>query len=100
MQLTKNLKQFFGFLILALSLGGLLGATSVQAAQCKGLSQSKCEGAAECSWVKSYKSKSGNTVDAYCRSKPSKSSSKKTTSSTSSDDKKKSSSTGSKSDKK
>ena len=100
MQLAKNFRQFFGFLLLTLSLGGLLGATGVQAAQCKGMSKSKCEGAAECSWVKSYKSKSGNTVDAYCRSKPSKSGSKKTTSSKSTDDKKKSSSTDSKSDKK
>ncbi len=90
MQLVKNLRQFLGFLILTLSLGGLLGATGVQAAQCKGMSKSKCEGATECSWVKGYTLSSGKTVSAYCRSTPSKSGGKKAESSKSTNDKKKS----------
>ena len=76
MNFTRHFKQFFGFLVLAFSLSGLLTATGAHAAQCKGLSKSKCESAADCSWVKSYTTSKGAKVDAYCRAKPSKDSKK------------------------
>ena len=63
MQQAKSFKQFFGFLLLTRGLGGLLGATAVHAAECKGMSKSKCESAAACTWVKSYKTSKGKTVD-------------------------------------
>ncbi|WP_419659958.1 hypothetical protein Dvar_02950 [Desulfosarcina variabilis str. Montpellier] len=42
------------------------------AIDCKGLSKGKCDGSPECSWVKSYKTKTGKTVNGYCRAKPGK----------------------------
>ena len=42
------------------------------AIDCKGLSKVKCDGSPDCSWVKSYKTKTGKTVDGYCRAKPGK----------------------------
>lgn len=39
---------------------------------CKGLSKSSCNGNAGCSWINSYKTKTGTKVDAYCRTKPKK----------------------------
>jgi len=77
---------------------GLTFASTGFAASCKGLSQNKCESASDCTWVKSYKTKTGKTVSAYCRaksgkssssSKSTKSSSSSSTSSSSSKDSKK-----------
>lgn len=58
----------------------LISVSTAQAAECKGLSKTKC-GTANCTWVKSYKTKKGNTVNGYCRNKPSKSAKKKSDSS-------------------
>jgi hypothetical protein len=44
------------------------------AKECKGLSKKQCGSNDHCSWVASYKTKSGKTVDSYCRNKPKKSS--------------------------
>ena len=65
--------------------------SAAQAAECKGMSQSKCEKADQCTYVKGYKTKSGNKVAAYCRNKgkSSSSSTKKTDSKKKKDDKKK-----------
>jgi len=49
--------------------------TAAQAAQCKGMSKSKCEKTEQCTYVNSYKTKSGNKVAAYCRNKGKSSSS-------------------------
>ena len=76
MSFTKHSRQFFGFLIFAIGMISLLTATGTHAAQCKGLSKSKCESATDCSWVKSYTTSKGAKVDAYCRAKPSKDSKK------------------------
>lgn len=59
---------------------------------CKGKAKSQCEGDNDCTWVDGYKRKDGVSVDAYCRSKPSKSegskkSKKKKESSEANDDK-------------
>jgi len=67
--------------------------SAAQAAECKGMSQSKCEKASQCSYVNGYKTKSGNKVAGYCRNKAKSSSS-------SSKDKKESSSKKEKDDKK
>jgi hypothetical protein len=40
---------------------------------CKGLPKNQCDTNADCSWVNSYRMKSGKTVAAYCRSKAGKS---------------------------
>lgn len=42
-----------------------LAATSA----CKGIPKAQCDSAAACSWVKSYKNKSGKNVSAHCRAK-------------------------------
>jgi hypothetical protein len=44
---------------------------------CKGLSQAACSKKSDCSWVKSYKTKTGSQVSAYCRTKSGKKSSAK-----------------------
>ena len=51
-----------------------ISGTPAQAAAkaCKGMAMSACEADTGCSWVKSYKSKSGKSVAAHCRSKPKK----------------------------
>ncbi len=50
-----------------------LGATSAIAeGQCKGLSKSACSADSACSWIKSYVTKNGKKVDAYCRVKAGK----------------------------
>ena len=43
--------------------------SAAQAAEWKGMSKSKCEKAEQCTYVNSYKTKSGNKVAAYCRNK-------------------------------
>ena len=39
------------------------------AQSCKGLSQSRCGTSQDCTWVKGYVTKKGNTVKSYCRAK-------------------------------
>ncbi len=51
------------------ALFSLVICSAAMAVECKGLDKGKCEQADACSWVKSYKTKSGNTVKAYCRAK-------------------------------
>ena len=50
----------------ALAVGGSAQAESA----CKGLSKSQC--GAGCTWVDSYKTKTGSKVSGYCRAKPGK----------------------------
>ncbi len=60
---------FAGIVALVVSLSG---GTAVAASSCKGLSKSACGRNAACSWVNSYTTKKGATVEGYCRAKPSK----------------------------
>ena len=60
-------------LIAGLALSGSVAAETV----CKGMSQSKCEGAGACVWVNGYTTKKGAKVDSYCRNKSSKTSESK-----------------------
>lgn len=46
------------------------GASAEAQSPCKGLQQSACDADASCSWVKSFVTKAGRQVDAYCRKKP------------------------------
>lgn len=46
------------------------------ASQCKGLDLKACDTSASCSWIKSYQTKKGKIINAYCRTKPVKKSSK------------------------
>ncbi len=70
-----RIKVLAGYSVFLLSIV-LLGIGSVSfAADCKGLEKGKCEKSDSCTWVNSYKTKSGKTVSAYCRNKGGKSSS-------------------------
>lgn len=65
---TRNLSSI---ITLALFVGLGMTATAAGAANdCKGLSQSQCDKAGACSWIKGYTTKKGVTVDSYCRAKP------------------------------
>jgi hypothetical protein len=44
---------------------------------CKGVEQTACQANDTCSWVRSYKTKSGTQVSAFCRKKPGKKASAK-----------------------
>lgn len=61
----------FGTVALALTLS--FGATSLQAAACKGLESGPCQKNDNCSWVKPYQRKDGVKVAGYCKSKPNRS---------------------------
>ena len=37
---------------------------------CKGLQQDACNSEQSCSWINSYQTKKGKTINAYCRNKP------------------------------
>ncbi len=50
----------------------LLSTATLAATGCKGKSKSSCMASDKCTWVSSYKNKSGNTVKAYCRAAPGK----------------------------
>lgn len=56
--------------------------TALAQNSCKGIAKSKCENSASCSWVNSYKTKTGTMVNAYCRAKSSKGAAKTTDKST------------------
>lgn len=49
-----------------------LSSASIAAAksECKGLDKQTCEDKGTCSWVKSYTTKKGTQVNAFCRKKP------------------------------
>jgi len=58
----------------------LSGTPALAAAKaCKGMAMSACEAESSCSWVKSYKNKSGKSVAAHCRAKGKKAATKKKT---------------------
>jgi hypothetical protein len=84
-RMKKMSSHLKGFAVATLVVALALFHSAAMASSCKGLSQSKCSANAACSWVKSYKTKSGKKVDAYCRAKPGKS--KKVTGSSSSGEK-------------
>jgi hypothetical protein len=45
------------------------GASLAAESPCKGLDNAACAQNAVCSWVKSYKTKAGHDVKAFCRKK-------------------------------
>ncbi len=49
---------------------------SFAAGSCKGMQQDACSGDSSCSWINSYTTKMGKTINAYCRNKPKASSNK------------------------
>ncbi len=65
--------------VLILAATGLISTSQLSSAAsaCKGLQQDACSSDNSCSWIKSYSTKSGKTIKAYCRNK-SKPGSKKT----------------------
>ena len=50
------------------------GATSLQAAACKGMEMGPCQKNDSCSWVKPYERKDSVKVAGHCKSKPKKTS--------------------------
>jgi len=76
----QNLSNKLNYtLLLALLMSLLLFTGNVSAKACKGMTKSACSTSTSCSWVKSYKTKKGVKVDAYCRNKAKKSTSNKVT---------------------
>ncbi|MCB1907478.1 MAG: hypothetical protein KDH15_08935 [Rhodocyclaceae bacterium] len=58
------------FAVAALAAAGLsLSSSGIAAGSCKGLEKEKCTPSAGCTWIDSYSTKKGITVEAYCRSK-------------------------------
>ena len=55
-----------------LMLLGLMHPTVQAANECKGLGKSSCSANPDCTWVSSYKTKTGSVIKAYCRLKPGK----------------------------
>ena len=76
MNLVGSINRITGAVLLTICLA-LASISSVQAAECKGLSKTKCEASDSCSWIKGYKTKTGSSVNAYCRAKAGKSTKKK-----------------------
>jgi len=57
--------------ILVLAATGLISTSQLSSAvgTCKGLQQDACSSDNSCSWIKSYSTKTGKTIKAYCRNK-------------------------------
>ncbi len=57
--------------LLIFAAAGLISFSQLSsaAAACKGLQSDACNSDNSCSWVKSYSTKSGKTIKAYCRNK-------------------------------
>jgi len=57
--------------VLIFAATGLISISQLSSAAgtCKGLQQDACSSDNSCSWVKSYSTKSGKTIKAYCRNK-------------------------------
>jgi hypothetical protein len=64
----RSNKQWISMAALAASLC-MAQLPAAQAAECKGMSDKKCNAADSCSWVKTYTTKAGKTVQGYCRNK-------------------------------
>ena len=79
----KNLSNSYPFFsrytaAILVSAGALsLSYTALADNACKELKKEACMSSSSCSWINSYTTKKGNTVDAYCRNKPKQKSSKK-----------------------
>lgn len=58
--------------VLIFAAAGLISISQLSSAAstCKGLQQDACSRDNSCSWIKSYSTKSGKTIKAYCRNKP------------------------------
>ncbi|MEW8624251.1 MAG: chromosome partitioning protein ParB [Candidatus Thiodiazotropha sp.] len=69
------------FLSAVITCLALFHPTASAAKACKGMSNSACSSNANCSWVKSYTTKTGAKVNAYCRTKSGKKSSSQSTTS-------------------
>lgn len=71
MKSRANSLQAWIWIIVAMAFLGLAQPSHAQSS-CKGMTKGKCGSSSSCTWVKGYKTKTGNTVSAYCRSKGSK----------------------------
>ena len=71
----------FGFIVALAGSFALAQIPALHAAEsaCKGLHNANCKQNESCSWVKSYKIKSGKEVSGFCRKKASRKSTAKTT---------------------
>ena len=66
-----------GLLALSVVLGLTIAGPAVAASACKGAQKSACSKNDACSWVESYKTKTGTSVKGHCRAKPGKGAAKK-----------------------
>ena len=69
-RLTVKLSQRNVVLLLSTSAIMLFSPLSFAGSACKGLEQKACNSEQSCSWINSYQTKKGKTINAYCRNKP------------------------------
>jgi hypothetical protein len=74
----NNLPRFFRTAMMSLGLA-MLSSPAMSSSDCKGLAEQACSNEASCTWIDSYKTSKGKTVESYCRSKPVKQPAKTTT---------------------
>jgi hypothetical protein len=70
--MLTNSQKIKSLLFAIITLTMIILSGSVSAKACKGMSQSACSKSTVCTWVKGYKTKTGNKVASYCRNKASK----------------------------
>lgn len=80
MKMKQNPRSHILVVVLAAAFTAMpLSQSASAASQCKGLDIKACDAQASCTWIKSYQTKKGSTINAYCRTKPVNKSSKETT---------------------
>ena len=64
--------------VFLLAIAGLFSVSTVSfaAGACKGMQKDACSSDSSCSWINSYTTKKGKTINAYCRNKSKSSKSK------------------------
>ncbi len=78
MIIKKTIKQRVLALVLPVFVAMMFSFSAEAASSCKGMSQSSCSAASDCSWVSGYKRKDGVQVSGHCRAASGKASTKKT----------------------
>ncbi len=73
----KKLSSMMTGILMAMMIALTFSVQASAATVCKGKSKSQCASSSDCSWVSSYKTKSGAKVSGYCRAKPGKAASSK-----------------------
>jgi len=70
--MLRRILPFASTVVTILLFSSIWAVSAYAASPCKGLSKTRCGTQSGCSWVDSYKTKSGTRVKGYCRAKPGK----------------------------